>query len=341
MPYASIKNVEEMALTDLSGEYAIYTEDLTKIFRRKSGDVTALDSISLRIRSGEFFGLLGPNGAGKTTFIKILCTLVLPTSGKARVNGFDVVKHPNQVRESIGWLHGETGGRALYWRLSARDNLRFYAALQNVPRSLARKRIEELLDFFKLSDQGDRMVKDFSTGMKVKLMMARCLLPNPPIFLLDEPTAGLDATTASETRNMLRELNRELGKTIVFTSHNLHEVEQLCRRVAIIKEGRIIAEGSVEELGSLIQNVKSVEVRLRNCDPEEARTALKSLDVTQKIVSVSQDEQNINIRIEVRDEDEAIPRIANVLGSRGFPLLSIQRVRPNLEEIFVKITKRE
>ena len=153
---------------------AIEVMGVSKEYVSKEGGkkrvVRAVDDVDLTIMDREFVGLLGPNGAGKTTLIKILGTLILPTSGKARVAGHDVVRDPDRARSSFGWLHGETGGRALYWRLTALENLKFYSALQNVPSEVARKRIDILLDFFDLVKDKDKMVKDFSTGMKVRVM---------------------------------------------------------------------------------------------------------------------------------------------------------------------------
>jgi len=150
-------------------DHSIETIGITKEYPGKEKPLVAVDHTDLLIRSGELFGLLGPNGAGKTTLIKMLCTLILPTEGTAKVGGYDIVKEAAKVRETIGWLHGETGGRALYWRLSARDNLRFYAYIQNVPSDVARKRIEALLEFFDLKREADSLVKDYSTGMKVRV----------------------------------------------------------------------------------------------------------------------------------------------------------------------------
>src|SRR3989304_6126174 len=163
---------------------SIETIGLTKQYKGKGRSLVAVDHVDLQVRSGELFGLLGPNGAGKTTLIKMLCTLILPTEGTARLGGYDIIKQPAKVRETLGWLHGETGGRALYWRLSARDNMRFYAYLQNVPSDVAKRRIEALIEFFDLQNDADSLVKDFSTGMKVRVMLARTLTPQPPIRLL-------------------------------------------------------------------------------------------------------------------------------------------------------------
>ena len=175
--------------------YAVETFGLSKIFKTKEKgkkrSIRAVDSVNIKVKDGELFGLLGPNGAGKTTLIKMLCTVILPDEGTAKVHGYDVLKEPYDVRSSFGWFHGETGGRSLYWRLNAEDNLRFYAYLQNVPREAAEKRIDALLEFFDLSEERKKLVKEYSTGMKVRVMLARALLHNPPILFMDEPTIGL------------------------------------------------------------------------------------------------------------------------------------------------------
>ena len=320
-------------------DYSIETIGIAKEYPGKEKRLVAVDHIDLLIRSGELFGLLGPNGAGKTTLIKMLCTLILPTEGTAKVGGYDIVKDAAKVRETIGWLHGETGGRALYWRLSARDNLRFYAYIQNVPSDVARKRIEALLEFFDLKREADSLVKDYSTGMKVRVMLARTLLPNPPILLLDEPTVGLDAQTAIETRKLILTLNRELHKTILLTSHNLYEVEKLCERVAIINTGKIVALGTMDQLAHLIHEAKTVEVRLEGTDGEAATQIIQQLDLVRRVVVSERSGDGWIIRAEVSDLDSAIPRIANALAG-NFRIRGISEIRPHLEEIFVKITER-
>jgi len=320
-------------------DHSIETIGITKEYPGKEKPLVAVDHTDLLIRSGELFGLLGPNGAGKTTLIKMLCTLILPTEGTAKVGGYDIVKEAAKVRETIGWLHGETGGRALYWRLSARDNLRFYAYIQNVPSDVARKRIEALLEFFDLKREADSLVKDYSTGMKVRVMLARTLLPNPPILLLDEPTVGLDAQTAIETRKLILALNRELHKTILLTSHNLYEVEKLCERVAIINTGKIVALGTMDQLAHLIHEAKTVEVRLEGTDGEAATQIIQQLDLIRRVMMSERSGDGWIIRAEVTDLDSAIPRIANALAGGNFKIRGISEIRPHLEEIFVKITE--
>ena len=327
-------------------EYAVETFDLTKVFESKEGGVKriikAVDHVNIKVRRGEFFGLLGPNGAGKTTFIKMLCTIILPTKGTAKVNGYDIIREPMKVRSCLGWFHGETGGRSLYWRLSAEDNLRFYAYLQNVPKDIAERRIEALLEFFGLTKDKKKLVKDYSTGMKVRVMLARALLHNPPILFMDEPTIGLDTISAVETRRLLKALNTELGKTIIFTSHNMFEVEQLCERIVMMKDGRVIADAPPSVLREMLRDVRAVEVEIReNGDLSRAIQALSSLSIVRRVVEVKSESLSAIVRLQVDDEYEAIPAIAGRLHNLGIKVSAIRRSEPTLEDIFVKLTREE
>jgi len=325
-------------------EYAVETFDLTKVFESKEDNVKryvkAVDHVNIKVKRGEFFGLLGPNGAGKTTLIKMLCTIILPTEGTAKVNGYDILKEPVKVRSCIGWFHGETGGRSLYWRLNAEDNLRFYAYLQNVPRDVAEKRINALLDFFGLSRERKKLVKDYSTGMKVRVMLARALLHNPPILFMDEPTIGLDTISAVETRRLLKALNTELGKTIIFTSHNMFEVEQLCERIAIMRGGRIIADASPSALREMLRDMRAVEVDIREVDNLTAVVeSLSRLPIVRRVIEVKNNPFNATIRLQVDDEYEAIPAVVDRLTSLGVKISAVRRSEPTLEDIFVKLAR--
>lgn len=318
-------------------DYAIVSENLTKIFKGKDIDVIAVDHINLKIRRGEFFGLLGPNGAGKTTFTKMLATLLIPDEGEAWVDGFSILKDPVEVRKRIGWMMGETGGRALYWRLSGYDNLMFFATLQNVPKDVAKKRIDTFLRFLELEDAAHKLVMEYSTGMKIKLMLIRSLLHNPDILILDEPTLGLDVESALKVRNFLRKLVDELGKTILFTSHNMYEVEMLCDRIAVINKGKIIFEGTPRAIREKVEEVKIVEVSLIATDSNlnEILGNLEKIPVVKGIVSVERTGEFQKIRISVEDHYTAIPEIANVL--KSYRVESISRALPTLEEAFLKI----
>jgi ABC-2 type transport system ATP-binding protein len=327
-------------------DYAVETFQISKIFESKEKgqkrSVRAVDRVDIKVKKGEFFGLLGPNGAGKTTLIKILCTIILPDEGTAKVNGYDILKQSYDARSSFGWFHGETGGRSLYWRLNAEDNLRFYAYLQNVPREVADKRIDALLEFFELTEERKKLVKEYSTGMKVKVMLARALLHNPPILFMDEPTIGLDTISAVDTRKLLATLNTELGKTIIFTSHNMFEVEQLCDRVAIMRKGKIIADSSPSQLREKLRDIRAVEVEVRdNIDIKKIAESLTNMPIVIKILETENNASSGVIRLQVENEYEAIPFIAEKIRSLGIKVSAIRQSEPSFEDIFVKLTREE
>lgn len=236
-------------------EFAIETIDLTKVFEVRKEDsgtfdrlfrtkrtesIVAVDNVNLKIREGEIFGLLGPNGSGKTSIVKMLCTVVTPTSGAALVNGFDVRKDDFQVRKQIGVMIS-SGKRGLHQRLSAWNNLEFYATLHGLSRNKRVERIKFLLDFFGMKERAHDQVQKFSTGMQRRLVLCKVLVPDAPILLLDEPTLGLDVETTWKMGELLKKINKAQRKTILLTTHHLSEAEKLCDRVAIISKGRILA----------------------------------------------------------------------------------------------------
>src|SRR5436853_1682171 len=229
----------------------------TGVLRRRSKDVEAVRGISFEVVEGELFGLLGPNGAGKTTTIKMLITLLLPTAGEARVLGFDVVKDAREVRKRIGDVFG--GERGLYERLSAFDNLRYFAELYAVPARQQKRRIEELLDLVGLTGREKERVEGYSRGMRQRLHIARGLLHDPPVLFLDEPTIGVDPVGARELRATIASLT-EAGKTVLLTTHYMFEADALCDGIAVIARGRIVAQGTPAELKALVSNGTVVEI---------------------------------------------------------------------------------
>jgi ABC-2 type transport system ATP-binding protein len=253
--YGSINSQETM------GMYSIETRDLTKRFVlyrgfldaiRRSEDretLTTLNKINIKVQEGEVFGLLGPNGAGKSTLIKILCTLILPSEGEAYINGYDVVAEGQRVRESLGFV--TTDERSFYWRLSGRENLRFFATLYNLPQSAVRARTEELLEVVRLKHRADEPFYSYSAGMKQQMAIARGLLNDPAVLFMDEPTRSLDPGAANDLRRFIKEeIVKEKGKTIFISTHQLDEAEELCDRLAVLDEGRIKASGRPDELKS-------------------------------------------------------------------------------------------
>jgi ABC-2 type transport system ATP-binding protein len=241
-----------------AGASAVVVRGLTKSFKKPRGwratltgqpaeVVRALTDVTWDVRAGEFFGLLGENGAGKTTLFKILATLVIPDAGEATVNGVDVARNPSRVREMLSPVIADE--RSLYWRLSARENMRLFAALHSLRGAAAERRIDELLALVKLVEAADRAVSGFSSGMKQRLLVARTLISRPSVLLLDEPTRSLDPISAREFRRFLREdVALAQGCTVLLATHNAEEAFELCDRVGVLHRGRLVAVGQTSEL---------------------------------------------------------------------------------------------
>jgi sodium transport system ATP-binding protein len=218
---------------------------LTKIFRdKKRGEISAANGISFRVAPGEIYGLLGANGAGKTTTLRVLATLLAPTSGTAVIAGHDIVHAPEKVRAHVGFLAAST---ALYGRLTAREMITYFGRLNDMTDAAIRARIKQLADELDMHEFLDRRCEKFSTGMKQKTSIARTLIHDPAVMIFDEPTLGLDVMTARAIVRFVRDC-RARGKTVIYSTHVMSEVEKLCDRVGIIHDGRLCAEGTVDEL---------------------------------------------------------------------------------------------
>lgn len=248
-------------IVDLKRSYRSPTGNL----RRKAAEIEALRGITLSIERGELFGLLGPNGAGKTTTIKVLTTLLLPSAGTARVLGFDVARQPRDVRRLIGYVFG--GDRGLYDRLSALENLRYFADVYRVPARGQRARIDELLELVGLKGRERERVETYSRGMRQRLHIARGLLHDPPVLFLDEPTIGLDPVGARELRQTIGGL-QQAGKTILLTTHYMFEADELCQRIAVICGGSLVATGTPAELKRRISDRTIVEIEVFGASDE-------------------------------------------------------------------------
>lgn len=231
------------------------------IIKRKRKEIKALTDISFEINEGEIFCPIGPNGAGKTTLIKILSTLAIPNEGYVLVDGHNTVKNPKEIRKKIGVLFG--GDRGLYWRISARDNLDYFGNLYEIEPRILKKRIDELLEILNLKSRQDENIENFSRGMKQKIHIARCLLHDPKILFLDEPTLELDVEAANDLRNLIRSLKAQ-GKTIILTSHYMDGIEKLADRIGLIFKGELKA----------IDTVEKIKKRFNNPNLEEAYLAI-------------------------------------------------------------------
>lgn len=223
----------------------IQVKNLTKVFYdRKRGKVTAVNDVNFHCQRGEIFGLLGPNGAGKTTTLRILATMMKPTSGEVRVNGFHVVRAAHQVRKSIGFLSGETG---LYDRFTPRETVSFFGKIYGLTGQEIDQRMTRIFQILGIESFQDVRVDRLSTGMKQKLSIARAIIHDPPILILDEPTVGLDVITARVVIEYIREFKKQ-GKCIIFSTHQMHEAEKLCDEIAVIHLGNLLSAGTLAEL---------------------------------------------------------------------------------------------
>ena len=321
--------------------YAINVEQLTKIYpsSKKMGKNgapprPAVDGISFKVRKGEIFGLLGPNGAGKTTTIKMLSTLLLPTSGKASVLGLDVNSQAAEIRKRINLVSG--GERGLYYRLTGMDNLRFFADLYRVPRNVRDDRVKSLLAMVGLEGAADKRVEDYSRGMKQRLHLARGLINDPDVLFLDEPTIGLDPEISNEIRKMVADMSAR-GKTILLTTHYMAEAEQLCDSINVICNGRIVAAGTSAELKKLVQDDKMIHIEVKSYDPK-AIESVKAIDGVLDVI-MTDPPANTNLRVKVRSGSNPVVSIASQLERCG--LLSINVEEPTLEDAYLRLVRSD
>jgi ABC-2 type transport system ATP-binding protein len=318
-----------MAVIEAANLHRTY-RTTTGVLRRRSKDVEAVRGVSFEVGEGELFGLLGPNGAGKTTTIKMLITLLLPTSGSARVLGYDVVRDAREVRRRIGYVFG--GERGVYERLSGYDNLRYFAELYGVPPRLQKPRIEELLELVGLKGREHERAEGYSRGMKQRLHVARGLLHDPPVVFLDEPTIGLDPVGARELRSTIAALVAA-GKTILMTTHYMFEADTLCDRIAVISKGQIVAEGTPLELKRGVAQGTVVEVEVFGV----AGGAVERLRSLEGVVAVSVEEREQAQVLVVQTEPE-VELTQTILGHLdGADLGRISRREPTLEDAYVAL----
>ena len=306
----------------------------TGTFRRRSLEVEAVRGVSFEIREGELFGLLGPNGAGKTTTIKMLITLLIPTSGRALVLGHDVVEDSRWVRERIGYVFG--GDRGLYERLSALDNLRYFAELYGVDPKRQRARIDELLELVGLEGREKERVEGYSRGMRQRLHIARGLLHDPPVLFLDEPTIGVDPVGARELRATIGNL-KAAGKTVLLTTHYMFEADVLCDRIAVIAKGRIVAEGTPRDLKAQVSDGVVVEVEVYGIG-DEAVDALRMIDGVTSVAVEDQDQAQVVV-VQAAAGHEPTHAILGRL--QGVSLGRVTTREPTLEDAYVALVTEQ
>jgi ABC-2 type transport system ATP-binding protein len=304
-----------------SGTPIIEVEGLTRHY----GRLEAVKGISFEVYPGEIFGFLGPNGAGKSTTINMLCTLLHPTAGRARIAGYDIVAQRNKVRESIGLIFQDP---SLDDRLTADENLRFHATVYGLPTSISRQRREELLKMVDLYDRRDQLVRTFSGGMKRRLEIARGLLHYPRVLFLDEPTIGLDPQTRLHLWSYILNLRQQKQITMFMTTHYMDEAEY-CDRIAIIDHGRIVALDTPSRLKDM---VGGDVIRLRTSDNALAAQQIK------EHFGVEPRESKGELIFEIAGGEELVPRIVERVTAR---IASISVRRPTLDDVFIKLTGRE
>ncbi len=305
---------------------AVSAGQLTRTFQRtrKAAPVAALDRLDLTIDAGEIHGLLGPNGAGKTTLCKILATVLLPTAGTASVLGHDVVTSTAVVRRLIGIVFG--GERGLYGRLTARQNLRYWSALYRQPAAAGRARADRLLDRVGLADRADDRVETYSRGMKQRLHLARGLIGDPRVVVLDEPTTGLDPVAAREFRALVTELRAE-GRTVLLTTHDMAEAEAICDRVSLIDGGRLLATEDPRTIGRWLSTYERVQA---TGVPPQLAAQLAELPGVAAVL----DQPGGGIRVET-DAPGAAGLVLRRLLDAG--VTAVGTARPSLEEVYLHV----
>jgi ABC-2 type transport system ATP-binding protein len=301
------------------------THELTKIF----DGFLAVDRVSLKVGAGEVLAMLGPNGAGKTTTVRMMTSILAPTSGEARVAGFDVRRQPEQVRAHVGVLTEQHG---LYERMKGLEYLDFFGEVYHIERHVRQKRAKELMERFGLGDALNRRVGDYSKGMKQKLALVRALLHNPPVLLLDEPTSAMDPLSAKQVRDAIIELRRD-ERTFLITTHNLTEAQALADRIAIIRHGRIIASGTFEELARQFAGDTLYELRVNGT----MNGAVEMIGALAPVVEHGEDW----VRYRAANPREVNPRLLQQVMGAGLDVVSLAPITRTLEDIYLQVVKED
>jgi len=317
--------------TPSDAESIIRIDHITKIFYEKNRSVTAVDDITFDVRRGEIFGLLGPNGAGKSTLIRVLTTLLRPTSGTACVDTYDIVQDPEKIRNIIGVCPQNS---TLDVELTAYDNLEFYGKLVNVDDSILDRRIWELLKMIELTDRAHMKVQTFSGGMRRKLEIVRAFIHHPLILFLDEPTIGLDPEARHEVWQQIAKLNEE-KTTIILTTHYMDEAEKLCNRIAFVDKGRLIALDVLENLKQLIPAGDLIEIGFDRFD-DRIPSALREFALINSVEVKAQ-----RVIISAKNGSKILPEIVAVFEKYSVPMTSISIRSPSLEDIFIHLTGKK
>ena len=313
----------------------IETRQLIKVF---PGDIRAVDGIDFEVDAGEIFAFLGPNGAGKTTTIKMLNTLILPTSGTAMVAGLNVVENPSEVRKRIGYVAQDVG---VDEHATGKENLTLYGHFYRLDSRTIRQRVKEIFDLVGLTGSENRMVSTYSGGMRKRLDLAMGLVHQPEVVFMDEPTTGLDPQTRASIWEYIRDLVKSKGMTVFLTTHYMEEADHLADRIAIIDLGKIVAMGSPDELkksiGGDVVTLSPCEIKDEECKEFIKRT--ESLLSGKPFVTGAKATDG-ELAVYVNDGESAIPSIMHLLSSQGIEVKTISLARPSLDDVFLKYTGR-
>lgn len=324
---------------------SIYTENLRRIYklrgpRRKDDpkEVIALDGVDMEVKKGELFGLLGPNGAGKTTLIKILATLLLPTSGTACVDGYDVSKDVKEIRRGISMVSGgETSG---YGLLTVEENLWMFARFYGLENKVAHERINTMLEVVGLSDRKRTKIADLSTGLRQKMNFIRGFISDPNIVFLDEPTLGLDVSAAREVRAFVKQWMQEHpGRTILLTTHYMAEADELCDRLAIIDQGKLLAVDTPGNLKRRLQREAIFNLKVQPLGPRPSRDEMIEALAGVRQVTVADKNGHTDLQLMLESED-VLSRVLEHLTGRGSSLISLEKREPTLEDVFIDLVGR-
>lgn len=319
-------------------EYVIWAENLTRTFKRSDkshSEKTAVNSISFKVKRGEIFGILGPNGAGKTTTIKMLSTLLTPTSGKAEVLGMDcsLDKNVRELRKRTNTVSG--GERGLYYRLSGRQNLEFFADLYMIPKSKQPPLLDRLLELVELTDAADIKVENYSRGMKQRIHIARALINDPEILYLDEPTIGLDPEISKGIRKLIRTLS-EKGTTVILTTHYMFEAEELCDRMIILSGGNIAGEGTPEDIKRSISDATKIHMITAE-DPSPALESLRKMGIEPEMKKLLNG--RFDTAFTVISADDPLDGYEHMF--RPFGIKSMGIDEPTLEDAYLTLVKED